>query len=277
MLSLFFSCFLQSQIFKGNCPTGPLKELLKIAVKIKPADAPLKRKESINSYLQKNWLRKSNTERNTLPAPSMTAQQIKEFSNTFCKLQMTGVRKSDMRRPLAVVILGASYPTMADRIACAKTYVESLKQKPSVILLTGDRNLEKTRNDQAPALDQGAPKNCITEEDAGKHLAAATSDFPIDVINGPKKPSAKRATTDDNARALKDWLSKKSISKAEIVLVSSQPYSQYQLATFIRFFVGTNYRFSVIAPPLKEPFDSIKVVNCMDTLARLVYTETTPQ
>lgn len=278
MLFLIFTCFLQSrsQLFTGNCPTAPLKEALKIARKIKPADASIDTKEAINTYLQKKWLRKTNTECNESTSPSMTLSQIREFRNTFCKLQMISAQKSKMTRPLAVVILGARYSTMQDRIACARTFVESLKQKPHVILLTGDRYLEKIRSDDVPPLDQGAPKTCITEEDAGKFLAAANQDLSIDVVNGSKQPGAKRATTNDNARTLQDWLGKQVINKGEIVLVSSQPYSQYQLAIFLRYFVGMHYCFSVISAPLKEPFDGIKVANCMDTLARWVYTETIP-
>lgn len=276
MLLLIFSCLLQSQVFKDNCPSAPLEKVLQIACEVQPTQKSVHTKKEINDYLQTYWLRQPGTERNTLiPPVKIRPKQIKDFYNAFCGLEMLGnhrIRK--MPNPVAVVILGGSYSSMKERIVLAKKLVKSRTKKPHVILLTGDRNLEKIRTDTAKPLDDGAPEICNTEGDAGKYLAGTTPDCPMKVLNSPKKPDALRATTADNATTLKEWFLENNI-QGRIFLVSTQPYGQYQLATFLKCFSDKNYSFSVFAIPLHDPFDDTMVAKCMDTLARWVYIETT--
>lgn len=278
MLSLIFTYFLhsQSQLFTGNCPTAPLQGVLTIARKIKPSQKPVTTKKEINDYLQTHWLRKPGTERNTIAPQAFTVSQRRALRAALCTLRMITAQKPKYLNPKVVVILGGNYLGMEERIGVAKTFVESLKGiKPPVILLTGDRNLETTRTDGLPPLDEGAPADCTTEEAAGEYLAKTSLDFSMTVVNSPTQNNAERATTADNATTLKAWLVKQGIQKGQIVLVSTQPYAQYQLATFLKHFPDDkNYYFSVLAAPIHGHLDDTVAAKCMDTLARWVYTET---
>lgn len=283
MLSLIFSCLLQSgtTLFNGDCPSPKLKNVLAIASEIHPHTVNLDTKASVNEYLQKNWLRTPGTERNAIVPPQTTPEQIEAFQQAFCDLEMIGAHKVErILTPAVVVILGGSYNNMIGRIAVAEAFLEPIKQKPRVILLTGDRTLEKTRTgtgtetDTSKPLDEGAPETCITEKDAGEDLAHKIPDLHMQVVNSPKQLGAPRATTADNATTLKKWLLANDI-QGEIVLISTQPYGQYQLATFLKHCHDPVYHFSVLATPLQEPFNDTMVAKCMDTLARLVHTETT--
>ena len=278
MLSLVFSCLLQSTpLFIGNLPTAPLRNALKTAQTVKPTDSHLKTKEKINTYLQEKWLRKPGTERNTLAAPAILDQkQTKNFQNTFYKLEMIGAHnQKKILSPTVVVILGGNYPGMEERILFAKKIVQSLKKIPTVILLTGDRILEKTRQDDIKPLDNGAPKTCKTEEDAGNYLMGKHCDFPMTLVNAPKQPKTKRATTADNAKALQGWLLKNNI-KGTIVLISTEPHGPYQLGSIEKNCHVKDTCFFVQSVPFLQPFDGKMIAVCMDALARMVHTEVTP-
>ena len=278
MLSIVLSCLLQSTpLFVNNLPTTPLKNALKIAKTIKSADSPLKTKEEINSYLQEKWLRKPRTERNTLAAPAiLDGKQTKNFQNAFYSLEMIGAHnQKKILSPTVVVILGGNYPGMEERILLAKKIVQSLKKTPPVLLLTGDRILEKTRKDNIKPLDDGAPETCKTEEGVGKYLIDKHCDFPMTLLNAPKQPKAKRATTADNAKTLQDWLLKNNI-KGTVGLISTEPHGPYQLGSIEKNCHVKDTCFFVQSIPSLQPFDGKMVAVCMDALARMVYTEVTP-
>jgi|GEM_PF-5246814 len=275
MLSFVFCFLLQSQpLFSGNNPSYRLAQVLTLALTIKPSNITLDSKDSINKYLQENWLRKPEAERNTLTAPaSLTLCTLNKFQKAFHALEMIGFQKSSKNHiPSVIVILGCNYPDMKERVLFAKSYVNKLKKKPQVILLTGDRTLEKTRNDNIPALDKDTPKNCLTEEDAGTHLINTNPDLSMILLKSTKQSKTKRATTADNGKTLEKWLDTKKI-KGHIILISTEPYGPYQLATIQKNCRMENISFSVLSVPLKKKFNGKTVSVCMDTLARMVYTE----
>lgn len=275
MLSLVFGCLLQSvpALFNGNCPTPPLKEALRVARKIRSSEDDLNSKETINKYLQEKWLRKPEIERNAIVPPvKITPKQIQDFRCVFRDLEMIECKKTKMPTPTVVVILGGNYPGMKERVSFAKTLARSLAQKPQVILLTGDRDLEKTHPDGIKPLDDGAPEILKTEEDVGNHLVDNNPDFSMILLNSPKQPGAKRATTGDNAKALQSWLIQNKI-KGRVILISIEPHGPYQLSAIKKNCQVEGVSFDVRAVPLSGPFDKKMIAICMDALARMVFTE----
>lgn len=278
MLSLIFSCLLQSipDLFDGDVPSSRLSNAITIAQEIRPSDEKPTTKREINAYLQMCWLRQEGSERNELDlSETVTPEQTCQFHAAFSKLGMIGNQEPIASDLAAIVILGGAYPSMKERVSFAKTLVQSLEQKPHVILLTGDRNLEKIRTDEIKSLDDGAPSDSRTEEDAGQYLVNNNPDFPMILVNSPKQENKKRATTADNAKALQKWLIANKI-KGKILLVSTQPHGLYQLGAIQKNCQVSDIDFDVRAVPLSRPFDSKMIAVCMDALARMVYTETTP-
>lgn len=278
MLSLIFSCLLQSipALFDGDALSSPLSNAINIAQEIRPSDKQQTAKKEVNAYLQTHWLRQAGSERNELGlSETVTPEQTYKFHKAFSELGMIGNQETIPSDLAGIVILGGAYPSMKERVSFAKTLVQSLSKKPPVILLTGDRDLEKTRTDDIKPLDDGAPTDSTTEEDAGRHLVNNNRDFPMQLLNSPKQPNAKRATTVDNATALQGWLIANKI-KGEVLLISTQPHGVYQLGAIRKNCQVNDIHFDVRAVPLSRPFDSKMIAVCMDALARMVYTETTP-
>ncbi len=278
MFFLVFGFFLQSftGLFDGDYPSPELKQVIVLAKKIRPADKQICKKKDTAEYFQKKWLRRKGAERNVLDMPeSLSVQRIKEFNQVLTTLGMFGSSKYGPKNPKVVVILGASFPSMKKRVSLICDYARTLKSKPLVILLTGDRALEKSRQDKNIPLDQGAPADCTTEESAGRYLAEQQRDIEIQVINSKKQPAAKRATTADNGRKLESELKQKNI-QGEVLIISSEPVGPYQLASIKRYCNVSGIHFSLLSVPYSEPFDKKTIALCMDTLARWVYTETSP-
>lgn len=277
MLSLIFGCLLQSipPLFNGNCPAAPLKTVLKIAKEVKPSEVRLDTKETINKYLQEKWLRDPKIERNAIMPPvQITPKQVLKFRCAFRDLEMIEGKKTQTPIPAVVVILGGNYPGMKERVSFAKTLVRSVAQKPIVILLTGDRDLEKTRTDDIKPLDYSAPEHLKTEEDGGKYLVDGSRDFAMTLLNSPKQPGAKRATTADNAKTLQDWLIANKI-KGAVMLISTEPHGPYQLLSVQKNCQVEGISFDVRSVPLSVPFDNKMIAVCMDALARMVNTVAT--
>lgn len=278
MFSLIFSCLLQSvpALFNGDAPSPALCSALTVAQEIRPAGATLDTKQKINQYFQACWLRSPGSERNELGmSETVTPEQTGRFNTAFSRLGMIGNQEPTVAdHPAVIVILGGAYPSMKERVAFAKRFMQSLKKTPTVILLTGDRDLEKTRADDTKPLDDGVPADSTTEEDVGKYLVDNNRDFSMILLNSPKQPDAKRATTADTAKTLQNWLIANK-TKGTVMLISTEPHGPYQLLSVQKNCRVEDVLFDVRAVPLSGSFDAKMIAICMDALARMVFTVAT--
>lgn len=274
MIFSLLTSFAHSVLFtKCGTPTAQLKNLIELAQSIRASFGdPPDTDKRIDRYLQETWAHQPRKERNELNVPELKETQVEKFYQAFHALGMIDDSNQQIGDPKVIVILGCCYLTLKRRVEFAKKIFEKLKRKPQVILLTGDRLLEKTRQDTILPLDTGAPKKCKTEEDLGKYFKKENSGLSIILINAAKEPHEKRATTASNGKALEAWLKKNKI-KGKILLISSELFGPYQLAVMKKNCPVSGVCFYVRSSPPGREFDQILVASGMDALACWIHTE----
>jgi len=262
---LFVFSFLLCKVFGASSPLlqadgKPLQPLIDIAKIYHIPDED--QFDSILAFAQTHFFQ-ANRER--WEFSDVTSDKIEELYSAFTSLGCIDEIHPKQQSYTYALVLGSTESNMKERISYLINEWENGIRFSEVVLLSGDRPLDKKI--------EPASASFATEADLIVHLWYALTkgdlhSLPVTVVRSPMKYSStllKRPNTQDT---IIDWL-KLSPQEGSCLAVSSQPFVYYQ-QSILQLHLPQGFSLDVIGPKNSQGF-SLPIY--LDNLARWMFQE----